>query len=87
MITSIVVADIVHTANTTNVACCCCDYCPQCCDHYHQCYDYGMSNIVVKIMFTLTKGASANLASRLAISVLPHPVGPIMSMFFGTISS
>lgn len=36
---------------------------------------------------TLTKGASANLASRLAISVLPHPVGPIMSMFFGTISS
>ncbi len=35
----------------------------------------------------MTKGASASLASRRAISVLPHPVGPIMRMFFGTISS
>ena len=36
---------------------------------------------------TLTKGAFASLASRRAISVLPHPVGPIMSMFLGVISS
>lgn len=36
---------------------------------------------------TFTKGASASLASRRAISVLPHPVGPIMRMFLGTISS
>mmetsp|Transcript_13326 Transcript_13326/g.23455 ORF Transcript_13326/g.23455 Transcript_13326/m.23455 type:complete len:234 (+) Transcript_13326:1529-2230(+) len=31
-------------------------------------------------------GASANLARRLAISVLPHPVGPIIRMFFGVMS-
>ena len=36
---------------------------------------------------TLTKGASASLASRRAISVFPQPVGPIMRMFLGTISS
>mmetsp|Transcript_13951 Transcript_13951/g.34368 ORF Transcript_13951/g.34368 Transcript_13951/m.34368 type:complete len:431 (-) Transcript_13951:289-1581(-) len=36
---------------------------------------------------TLMKGASASLASRRAISVLPHPVGPIMRMFLGVISS
>ena len=36
---------------------------------------------------TLTNGASMSFASRRAISVLPHPVGPIISMFFGTISS
>mmetsp|Transcript_32638 Transcript_32638/g.71311 ORF Transcript_32638/g.71311 Transcript_32638/m.71311 type:complete len:261 (-) Transcript_32638:227-1009(-) len=36
---------------------------------------------------TLMKGASASLASRRAISVFPHPVGPIMRMFLGTISS
>ncbi len=28
-----------------------------------------------------------SFASRRAISVLPHPVGPIIRMFFGTISS
>ena len=33
------------------------------------------------------KGASVSLASRLAISVFPHPVGPIMRMFLGTMSS
>ena len=33
------------------------------------------------------KGAWASLARRLAISVLPTPVGPIMMMFFGAISS
>src|SRR3954464_3204880 len=32
------------------------------------------------------KGASASLASRRAISVLPTPVGPIMRMFLGVIS-
>src|SRR5690606_14686991 len=32
------------------------------------------------------KGAFASLARRRAISVLPTPVGPIMRMFFGTIS-
>jgi hypothetical protein len=31
-------------------------------------------------------GAFANFAKRRAISVLPTPVGPIMSMFFGVIS-
>ena len=36
---------------------------------------------------TFTKGASANFASLLDISVLPQPVGPIISMFFGIISS
>lgn len=36
---------------------------------------------------TLTKGASAIFAIRLAISVLPQPVGPIMRMFLGTISA
>lgn len=36
---------------------------------------------------TLTKGASASFASRRAISVFPQPVGPIMRMFLGTISS
>mmetsp|Transcript_34225 Transcript_34225/g.87541 ORF Transcript_34225/g.87541 Transcript_34225/m.87541 type:complete len:356 (+) Transcript_34225:913-1980(+) len=35
---------------------------------------------------TLTKGASASLARRRAISVLPQPVGPIIRMFFGTTS-
>ena len=38
-------------------------------------------------VYTLTKGASASFASRLAISVFPQPVGPIMRMFLGTISS
>lgn len=46
-----------------------------------------MTMIVAKRVGTLTKGASANLARRLAISVFPQPVGPIMSMFLGTISS
>src|SRR5512133_2929833 len=32
------------------------------------------------------KGASASFARRRAISVLPTPVGPIISMFFGVIS-
>jgi hypothetical protein len=32
---------------------------------------------------TFTKGASASLASRRAISVLPQPVGPIIRMFLG----
>src|SRR5450830_175794 len=32
------------------------------------------------------KGASASLARRRAISVLPTPVGPIIRMFFGVIS-
>ncbi len=36
---------------------------------------------------TLMKGAWASLASRLAISVFPTPVGPIMMMFFGITSS
>lgn len=36
---------------------------------------------------TLTNGAPESLASRRAISVLPQPVGPIMRMFLGTISS
>mmetsp|Transcript_43986 Transcript_43986/g.84027 ORF Transcript_43986/g.84027 Transcript_43986/m.84027 type:complete len:320 (-) Transcript_43986:327-1286(-) len=36
---------------------------------------------------TLIKGASASLANLRAISVLPHPVGPIIRMFLGTISS
>ena len=35
---------------------------------------------------TFIKGASARRARRLAISVLPTPVGPIMRMFFGVIS-
>ena len=35
---------------------------------------------------TLTKGARASRASRLAISVLPQPVGPIIRMFLGVIS-
>jgi hypothetical protein len=35
---------------------------------------------------TLMNGASASLASRRAISVLPTPVGPIIRMFFGVIS-
>ena len=34
----------------------------------------------------LMNGASANLASRRAISVLPTPVGPIIKIFFGVIS-
>ena len=38
-------------------------------------------------LHTFTKGASASFASRLAISVLPQPVGPIMRIFLGTISS
>jgi hypothetical protein len=36
---------------------------------------------------TFTKGAYAILARCLAISVFPQPVGPIIRMFFGTISS
>ena len=36
---------------------------------------------------TFTKGAPASRASRRAISVLPTPVGPIITMFFGRISS
>mmetsp|Transcript_7139 Transcript_7139/g.18278 ORF Transcript_7139/g.18278 Transcript_7139/m.18278 type:complete len:512 (-) Transcript_7139:230-1765(-) len=36
---------------------------------------------------TLMNGAPISLASRLAISVLPTPVGPIMRMFLGVISS
>jgi hypothetical protein len=36
---------------------------------------------------TLRKGAPASRASRRAISVFPTPVGPIMMMLFGTISS
>ena len=35
---------------------------------------------------TSTNGASANRASRRAISVLPTPVGPIIRMFLGVIS-
>jgi len=35
---------------------------------------------------TFTNGASASLARRRATSVLPQPVGPIIRMFFGTIS-
>ena len=35
---------------------------------------------------TFMKGACDNLASRLAISVFPTPVGPIIKMFFGIIS-
>src|SRR3954471_17015007 len=35
---------------------------------------------------TLMNGASASLARRRAISVLPTPVGPIIRMFFGVIS-
>lgn len=34
---------------------------------------------------TLMKGASESLAILLAISVLPHPVGPIIRMFLGII--
>ncbi len=40
-------------------------------------------NLVASI---LMKGASASLARRLAISVFPTPVGPIIRMFFGVIS-
>mmetsp|Transcript_12362 Transcript_12362/g.17625 ORF Transcript_12362/g.17625 Transcript_12362/m.17625 type:complete len:209 (+) Transcript_12362:211-837(+) len=36
---------------------------------------------------TLMKGACANLASLRAISVFPTPVGPIISIFLGIISS
>ena len=36
---------------------------------------------------TLEKGESVKLASRLAISVFPTPVGPIRIIFFGAISS
>jgi hypothetical protein len=36
---------------------------------------------------TLMNGAFAILASRRATSVLPTPVGPIIRMFFGMISS
>ena len=36
---------------------------------------------------TLTNGAPTNPAKRRAISVLPTPVGPIIKMFFGVISS
>ena len=36
---------------------------------------------------TLMNGASASFASRRLTSVLPTPVGPIIRMFFGVISS
>lgn len=36
---------------------------------------------------TLMKGELSSLARRRAISVFPTPVGPIMMMFFGAISS
>jgi hypothetical protein len=36
---------------------------------------------------TFTNGAPASRASRRAISVFPTPVGPIMMMFLGRISS
>ena len=36
---------------------------------------------------TLMKGAAASFANLLAISVLPTPVGPIISMFLGRTSS
>jgi len=36
---------------------------------------------------TFTNGAPARRASRRAISVFPTPVGPIMMMLFGRISS
>ena len=36
---------------------------------------------------TLRNGDCASRASRRAISVLPTPVGPIIRMFFGAISS
>ena len=36
---------------------------------------------------TFTKGASMSFASLLAISVLPQPVGPIIRIFLGVISS
>jgi hypothetical protein len=36
---------------------------------------------------TLRNGAWASLASRRATSVFPTPVGPIMMMFLGAISS
>src|SRR5690606_23778668 len=36
---------------------------------------------------TLTNGALTSRARRRAISVLPTPVGPIIKMFFGLISS
>mmetsp|Transcript_15095 Transcript_15095/g.30528 ORF Transcript_15095/g.30528 Transcript_15095/m.30528 type:complete len:204 (-) Transcript_15095:37-648(-) len=36
---------------------------------------------------TLMNGARASLASRRATSVFPQPVGPIIKMFFGDISS
>jgi hypothetical protein len=36
---------------------------------------------------TFTNGAPASRASRRAISVFPTPVGPIMTMFLGRISS
>jgi hypothetical protein len=36
---------------------------------------------------TLVNGACASLARRREISVFPTPVGPIMMMFFGAISS
>ena len=44
-------------------------------------------NVPNVLLLTLTKGASASFASRRAISVFPQPVGPIMRIFFGTISS
>ena len=36
---------------------------------------------------TLIKGASASFANLRAISVFPTPVGPIIRIFFGRISS
>ena len=36
---------------------------------------------------TFTNGERESRASRRAISVFPTPVGPIMMMFFGAISS
>ena len=42
---------------------------------------------VYLVASTFKKGAPHSLAKRLAISVFPTPVGPIISMFLGAISS
>mmetsp|Transcript_11206 Transcript_11206/g.14922 ORF Transcript_11206/g.14922 Transcript_11206/m.14922 type:complete len:221 (-) Transcript_11206:77-739(-) len=42
---------------------------------------------VNRVASTFTNGASVSFAKRRAISVLPHPVGPIIKIFFGEISS
>ncbi len=38
------------------------------------------------VAYTRKNGASVNLANLLAISVLPEPVGPLISKFLGIIS-